>query len=521
MTIPEAIDALRPFTYKAPHQALGTIRAHWEEAEPILVQEIGNRLAEPKAKDADALFLYAIHLCTEMRSTKAFPHFLRIARLPNLLLDHLLGDILTETFSHMLARTCHGRIDDIKALVEDPTLNEYARSAALRSLLICATEGGLEVTHLSVYCIDLLDRKLECRASNIWNTAVEVVSILHAPGALPLIKAAYAHDLANTFMATPDEMIDLYMSATPQSLTLANSMADRPFKSTESAMFFFVNTWGRESKPEDKNVDLLDVLRERIQVRPVTREPSVSRNAQCPCGSGKKFKKCCRTFAAPPLLTMSVLDKPVRDEHLSANDWMQAGYLHQDANHQWKALECWEKSWEEMLRILPQDLQNPAEAETSGAFEGCEYLETWLADFNALLLDRCQYSVEAATFAVAYLAEVPARFPGLADDIKLDMRVDQAGCLALLGRQEEAVSMLEETIRTNPDFAKPYAALSDMYSFDAMKFNIRPDLTSAARYLQMATQQAKDCDAYKIQSRMEDLAEREEDMREWANRKAH
>jgi len=24
-----------------------------------------------------------------------------------------------------------------------------------------------------------------------------------------------------------------------------------------------------------------------------TRKPKVGRNAKCPCGSGKKFKKCC------------------------------------------------------------------------------------------------------------------------------------------------------------------------------------------------------------------------------------
>ena len=29
------------------------------------------------------------------------------------------------------------------------------------------------------------------------------------------------------------------------------------------------------------------------KVAPVKKAPKVSRNAPCPCGSGKKFKKCC------------------------------------------------------------------------------------------------------------------------------------------------------------------------------------------------------------------------------------
>lgn len=29
------------------------------------------------------------------------------------------------------------------------------------------------------------------------------------------------------------------------------------------------------------------------RVRPATPQPKVGRNKECPCGSGRKFKKCC------------------------------------------------------------------------------------------------------------------------------------------------------------------------------------------------------------------------------------
>jgi SEC-C motif-containing protein len=32
---------------------------------------------------------------------------------------------------------------------------------------------------------------------------------------------------------------------------------------------------------------------EGVKPKPVTRAPTVGRNDPCPCGSGKKFKKCC------------------------------------------------------------------------------------------------------------------------------------------------------------------------------------------------------------------------------------
>ncbi len=44
MNITEAIDALRPFTSKVPSEALNYVRAHWNEAEAILLAEMGKTL---------------------------------------------------------------------------------------------------------------------------------------------------------------------------------------------------------------------------------------------------------------------------------------------------------------------------------------------------------------------------------------------------------------------------------------------------------------------------------------------
>ncbi len=518
MTLHEAIDALRPFTHKVPIHALKFIREHWEEAEPILLASIENRLADPTDEEHDALFLYAIHLCAEKRSADAFPYFLRIVRLPNLPLDHLLGDILTETFHHMLARTCHGRTDDIKALVEDQATDQFARSTALQSLLVYAAEGGsLELSDVAAYCVELLSHKLECRDAYVWHTAVDLVCELQPPGALPLIEDAYKYGLASADVATPEEMIDRYQNGKPA--TAADIMAEYSFGSTESAMSFFVYRWGREDTRRVTDKDLLDVLKKRPRERPVIQEPPISRNAPCPCGSGKKYKKCCMPPVATDPFVLSVLGVPVRGEHARANDWMQAGYLHQEEYKSWSAFKCWKACWEELLRILPQELKNPDDAETSGAFAGCKRLEEWLCDFETLLVENAANNVGSAMFAVTFLAEVPARFPDLAGDIVLAMQADRAKCLALLGQREEAVSLLEEMIRARPDFSKPYFILSDMYSFESLKFNMRLDVPKAIRYLRMAQEQAKECLVEeRLESELEELIWWEDAIRDWPNR---
>jgi SWIM/SEC-C metal-binding protein len=43
----------------------------------------------------------------------------------------------------------------------------------------------------------------------------------------------------------------------------------------------------------DKTEDISDLDRALHPPEPVRGSPKVGRNDQCPCGSGKKFKKCC------------------------------------------------------------------------------------------------------------------------------------------------------------------------------------------------------------------------------------
>lgn len=117
-----------------PGEALDWIRKNWGEAEPVLLAEVDSRLKDPGGKDPDARFLYAIHLCAEMRCPKAFPRYLAICRLPNVIQEHVMGDILTESIPEMLARTCAGRVDELQSLIEDSTVNEYARAGALNAL---------------------------------------------------------------------------------------------------------------------------------------------------------------------------------------------------------------------------------------------------------------------------------------------------------------------------------------------------------------------------------------------------
>ncbi len=514
LTIAEAIDALRPFASKVPTDALDYVRAHWDEAEPVFLAEIAKKLETPAEADDDALFLYAIHLCTEMRCAKAFPFFVRIARLPNLLLDNVMGDILTETFPQMLTRTCNGRVSDIKALVEDPTLNDYSRGSALHALMGLVADEELDQAALSGYCLELLSDRLERRASNAWDTAIDVACELRTPGALPLIKAAYERRLANPQMADLDYAVGKFNRS--QDVTLERIRKEvRPFRSTEAEMSFFVGGWGRDADDGD-DLELLSVLDEREKTFRSPREPGprVGRNAPCPCGSGKKYKKCCldRQQAVASAAVVSARGNPIRDEHVPANDWMEAGYRYMEKSTSWQAYRCWQNCWDELTCILPASLLNPGDAEEQGAFEGYDFLANWLQDFEFLLIELATDNLRTAKSGVEYFEEVLGCFPDLHPGIEQNMQADRARCLAMSGESEAAITILEGMIEKHPENAKGYVELADHYCFDANRFNRRRDFEKARQYLQHALEQAEDCPDYDVALRLEDLETMEASM---------
>ncbi len=65
-------------------------------------------------------------------------------------------------------------------------------------------------------------------------------------------------------------------------------------RSKEVAALFEKNGWHHSIEVDpDKPEDIGDLERLQNPVQTRTVEAKIGRNAPCPCGSGKKFKKCC------------------------------------------------------------------------------------------------------------------------------------------------------------------------------------------------------------------------------------
>lgn len=85
--------------------------------------------------------LYTIILLAHFREPAAHEPLLRIARLPESILDVIIGDFLTEDLGNALFATCDSQTIGLRALVLDTHANRYSREQAANALVLAVGQG--------------------------------------------------------------------------------------------------------------------------------------------------------------------------------------------------------------------------------------------------------------------------------------------------------------------------------------------------------------------------------------------
>ncbi|MEX2575736.1 MAG: DUF1186 domain-containing protein [Halofilum sp. (in: g-proteobacteria)] len=128
---------------------------------PLLLQRLEAVVAEPEIwSDADnAGLLYAMALLGYFREPGAHDALLRLAALPEEVLEHLLGDATTEYLPVVLWQTSGGETAGLKRLLELRGASGYGRGAAAEALGFGALFGTLDRREVSAYLVTLLQDK--------------------------------------------------------------------------------------------------------------------------------------------------------------------------------------------------------------------------------------------------------------------------------------------------------------------------------------------------------------------------
>jgi hypothetical protein len=274
-----------------PEDTIRAARAQRDEVAPIFVDFVERYLSGEAGAGAieEALF-FVFHLLGEWRVQSAYRPFARLLVSPPDHLERVLGGAITETSHRVMAAVFDGDPRPLHHVIEAEHADEFARSRMLETLAMVTLQGGLNRREVATYLRDSFTTLRPHGQNFVWQGWQSAIALLGLEELSSLVKKAFDRGLiGQDVMEYEDFRGDLkYALAHPETPWQPTSVGEfTPFGDTIEEL----SGWYAFS-PE-----YLERKNARRGFGPG--EPAsnpyreVGRNDPCPCGSGKKFKKCC------------------------------------------------------------------------------------------------------------------------------------------------------------------------------------------------------------------------------------
>lgn len=201
----------------------------------------------------------------------------------------------------------------------------------------------------------------------------------------------------------------------------------------------------------------------------------IGRNQPCPCGSGKKYKKCC--------LNKPKSDSPLIQKRDELDTLMEKGWLLLQKNENIKACDVWLELWDSLKKRFKPEFKNIQEAEA--IFSGSELIYNWCQDLEAELgnagIDDSAYYQKRKVFC----EEFCSLFPESDELLMHNMKRAIAESNFALGNIDEGNKRFKLLIEQYPKNIWAYIGWGDMYLWPMNK-DIKPDYERAEQIYQMA-----------------------------------
>jgi hypothetical protein len=265
---------------ESPYDALESADGHRVMLVEPLLHAIDAGLDHPTTASPEetSLFSYALYLLAKWRETRAYPHVIRWLSMPGEMAFDIAGDIVTQDGARILAAVCDGDLEPIKTLAVNRRANEYGRDAAVTALSLLAAWAEVpRETILEVF--QWLAREgLERDPSHGWDVLANSCADIEAIELFPVLRRAYADGLIDPEFVHPSELDEVETARRGSTL---EATRDRypPIDDVAEA----TEWWSRVEDEDEPD----------LPQEPYRAPPKIGRNEPCPCGSGRKFKKCC------------------------------------------------------------------------------------------------------------------------------------------------------------------------------------------------------------------------------------
>lgn len=324
MTVAEIIKQLSNHVVgELPAQSLIAASEQREELIPVLLNYLeviakqGDDILETQRVD---LVFFAFYLLAQFRHQQALPVMLRIVSASPRTVNRLLGFVVSESLPRILASVMIGKdgscdIEPLQRVIENREVHPRVRFSALTCLTILSVHGCLPREQLLAY-FQRLFTELEQERNAVWdglmhNCIIAGFSELE-PSVTQVIEEQLLHDsfvgrerLSILLQAHPGEVrfppyerSDLIDDCVAELEGWASFSKSEPVEKPVAPVAEIqkvARPWPakEQQSPEHLPGYRLPTPARNKQAPAVRENPKVGRNDPCPCGSGRKYKKCC------------------------------------------------------------------------------------------------------------------------------------------------------------------------------------------------------------------------------------
>jgi uncharacterized protein len=278
MTFDEAVTALSAPGDALPFAAMEAVLGHWDLGGPLCLAMLDDYVhgRDASERTEQALFL-AVHLLGEKGEVAAHVNLCSLAGDPERS-DLILGDAVTETLPKMLISTFGGDTAPLRSLVARPDADSFVREGALLAMAYLTRAGHVPEREMRACLAEWRETMQPQGQDFVWGGWVTAVGQLGYSDLAGQAEALFERGFVDpTIMEVQHFQQDLQQALRrPGSLDSLAALGIAPMGRAADELA----GWNTDDE-EPVEQPYINPLR------------AVGRNDPCPCGSGKKYKKCC------------------------------------------------------------------------------------------------------------------------------------------------------------------------------------------------------------------------------------
>ena len=268
---------------KQPVAALASANQHRQVLTEEFLRAVERAVSDPTQDFAKhgMLFNYATYFLAQWREPRAYPLFIRWLSLPGEDSLELGGDTIDHHGARLLASVAGSDTGPLKGLIVNPAAHPLCRGQALSALGVLMNWGDTPVEEVQDYFLFLAREGLERKSSLVWKALAAVCTHLELLPVFPELRRACQEGLLEpSFMTAKD--LDAIEQAPRGALLKRFTQYHAPITDVARE----TRWWGGFQRGAQPRIAPAGPGANNAS-------PKAGRNDPCPCGSGKKFKKCC------------------------------------------------------------------------------------------------------------------------------------------------------------------------------------------------------------------------------------